>query len=300
MGAKASERFVTFFTDNIRNPNTRRAYHRSAMQFFDWCQARKLGFQSIRSFHLSAYIETLLAQGKAKPSVKQQLAAIRMLFDWLVVGQVLEINPAHAVRGPRLVVKKGKTPVLNDEQMAHLLSSIDTGSVVGLRDRALIATMTFTFGRVGAVIRMNVEDYYPNGKRWHVRLHEKGGKNHEMPAHHRLEEYLDAYVTTVGLAAEPKTPLFRTAWRKTGTLTDNRMRQADVWRMVRRRARQAGILTPIGCHTFRATGITNYMRNGGTLEKAQKMAAHESPRTTSLYDRSTEEFTLEEIERVRF
>jgi site-specific recombinase XerD len=299
-GAKASERFVTFFTDHIRNPNTRRAYHRAVLDFFDWCESRGLDFVAIKSFHVSAYIEWLLKGGKSKSSVKQILAAIRMLYDWLIVGQVLEVNPAHAVRGPKLVVKKGKTPVLDDEQMVQLIEGINTSHVVGLRDRALIAIMTYTFGRVGAVVAMNVEDYYPNGKRWFVRLHEKGGKEHEMPAHHKLEEYMDAYLTSADIAGQKKTPLFRTARLKTRRLTENRMREADVWRMIRRRAGDVGIATPIGCHTFRATGITNYMKNGGTLEKAQKMAAHESSRTTGLYDRSEDRFTLEEIERVRF
>ena len=110
-----------------------------------------------------------------------------MLFDWLVVGQVLAVNPAHAVRGPKHVVRRGKTPVLTEDQARRLLESIDTSTLVGLRDRALIGVMTYAFARIGAVVAMKVEDYYPAGKRWWVRLHEKGGKRHEMPAHHKLE-----------------------------------------------------------------------------------------------------------------
>src|SRR5258708_32530250 len=135
----------------------------------------------------------------AKPTVKQHLAAIRMLFDWLVVGQVLATNPAHAVRGPKHVVKRGKTPVLTADQVRALIDSIDVSTVVGLRDRALIGVMTFALARVGAVVAMRVEDYYPQGKRWWVRLHEKGGKRHEMPAHHTLEAYLDAYIDAAGI-----------------------------------------------------------------------------------------------------
>jgi integrase/recombinase XerD len=182
----------------------------------------------------------------------------------------------------------------------QLLNAIEGTALIDLRDRALIGFLLYTFARVGAVIAMNVEDYYPNGKRWFVRLHEKGGKQHELPAHHKLDEYMDAYLTAAAIGNESATPLFRTAFPKSGLLTERRMRQSDVWRMIRRRAVAAGIMTPLGCHTFRATGITNYLRHEGTLEKAQNMACHESARTTGLYDRRSDAVTLEEIERVRF
>lgn len=169
----------------------------------------------------------------------------------------------------------------------------------GLRDRALIAAMVYSFARVGAVLAMKVEDYYPQGKRWWLRLHEKGGKRHEVPCHHTLEEYLDAYCEAAQLWEQKKNPIFRTITNTTGRpLTEQPMTQADAWRMIRRRAIAAGIETGIGCHTFRATGITAYLENGGTLEHAQQIAAHESPRTTKLYDRTTDQVSLDEIERI--
>src|SRR6516162_4332615 len=116
----------------------------------------------IEPVHVAAYIETLQA-GAAKPTVKQHLAAIRMLFDWLIIGQVLAVNPAHAVRGPKHVVRRGKTPVLTEEQARRLLESIDTSTLIGLRDRALIAVMIYTFARIGAAVALRVEDYYPAG-----------------------------------------------------------------------------------------------------------------------------------------
>jgi integrase/recombinase XerD len=158
--------------------------------------------------------------------------------------------------------------------------------------------MTYAFARVGAVVAMKVEDYYPQGKRWWLRLQEKGGKQHDMPAHHTLEAYLDEYVKAAGIAADPKGPLFRSAPGTNAELTRNPLRTADVWRVIRRRAKQARIQTKIGCHTFRATGITSYLEAGGTLENAQLMAAHESPRTTKLYDRTGDEITLDEVERI--
>jgi site-specific recombinase XerD len=191
-GDHAARRFLEFFAATIRNKNTRMAYYRAVCQFFAWCDRHRIGeIADIEPLHVAAYIESQLAT-MSKPTVKQHLAAIRMLFDWLVTGQVVAVNPATSVHGPKHVVNRGKTTVLTAEQARELLDSVDTSTVVGLRDRALISVMTFAFARIGAVVAMRVEDYYPQGKRWWVRLHEKGGKRHEMPAHHNLEAYLDA------------------------------------------------------------------------------------------------------------
>lgn len=299
-GDQASHCFFEFFTANIRNPNTRRAYHRAALAFFAWTQGRGLALGAIRPPHVAAFIEQQLASGQSRPSVKQTLAALRMLFDYLVVGQVVPTNPAAAVRGPKHVVQTGKTPVLEKEEMRDLFKAIDANTLVGLRDRALIALMVYSFARVGAAVAMRVEDYFVKGRRSWVRLHEKGGKEHEMPAHHCLEEYLDAYIAAASIEADKKGPLFRSANRRTGQLTEKPLRSADAWAMVRRRAKAAGIETAIGCHSFRATGITVYLTNGGTLEKAQQMAAHESAKTTKLYDRTNDAITLDEVERIVF
>lgn len=207
--ADASKRFWEFFTANIRNRNTRRAYFIAASQFSAWCLKRRLALEAIQPIHVAAYIEHLMTT-HAKPSVKQHLAAIRMLFDWLVTGQVIPVNPAHAVRGPKHSVKKGKTSVLTAEEMRTLLDSIDTSKLIGVRDRALIALMGYTFARVGAVIQMKVEDYYIQNRRGWVRLHEKGGKVNELPCHHNLEQSLEEWFSRTGLAAEPNAPLFPT------------------------------------------------------------------------------------------
>jgi integrase/recombinase XerD len=297
-GEKAVRRFLEFFAATIRNRNTREAYYRAACAFFAWIEQRGIGdLADIEPMHVSLYIETLQVTA-AKPTVKQHLAAIRMLFDWLVVGQILATNPAHSVRGPKHVVRRGKTPFLTEDQARRLLAGLDLSTVVGLRDRAVIGMMTYSFARIGAVVGMRVEDYYPQGKRTWVRLHEKGGKQHEMPVHHKLEIFLDEYIAAAGIADDDKGPLFRTAIGKTGTLTGNAMHRIDAYRMIRRRTAEAGYKVKLGCHTFRATGLTAYMEAGGTLENAQAMAAHESPRTTKLYDRTSDEITLDEVERI--
>lgn len=295
----ARRRYVEFFTANIRNPNTRKAYARAAAEFAAWChQAELHDLQDIEPVHVAAYVETLQLR-LAAPSVKQHLAAIRMLFDWLVVGQVVATNPASAVRGPRHSVKKGKTPVLGADEARALLDSLDVSTLAGLRDRALIGLMVYTFARVGAALQMRVEDVYVQNRRTWVRLHEKGGKQHEMPCHHNLEAYLHAYIDGAGLGLDPKGYLFRTTPRgHRKELSERPMDQADAYRMICRRALAAGIATRIGNHSFRATGITEYLKNGGKLEIAQAMANHESARTTGLYDRRSDQVNLDEVERI--
>ena len=185
-GERAAWRYLEFFAVSIRNPNTRAAYARAAATFFAWCEGLGLMLPGIQPVHVAAWIEELGREGRAAPTVKQHLAAIRMLFDWLVVGQVVAHNPASAVRGPKHSRATGKTHMPSREEAKALLDAIDTGNLVGLRDRALIGTLLFTFGRIGAVTTMRVGDYYPVGKRWWVRLHEKGGKEHTMPGASQL------------------------------------------------------------------------------------------------------------------
>jgi site-specific recombinase XerD len=309
---KAAKRVLEFFTAQINNDHTRKAYLNATRRFAAWCDSRGIDeLSSVQAFHVAAFVKDLQGEFSA-PTVKQHLAALRMLFDWLVTGHVLDVNPAHAVRGPKYVVKKGKTPVLTGAEARELLDSIALfkkivdkeqpdsvePSLIGLRDRALIGVMVYTFARVNAVLQMKVRDYFVQGRRGWVRLHEKGGKEHEVPCHHNLEQYLDEYIAAAGIAADLDAPLFRTAAGRTGSLNPTAMWQQDAYRMIQRRAGAAGIKTRIGNHTFRATGITAYLKNKGTLETAQHIANHESPRTTKLYDRRQDDISLDEVERI--
>ncbi len=300
-GEDCVRRFLEFFAVTIRNRNTRAAYLTACRQFFSCCEMRGVGtLGAIEPMSVAAYIEQHPA---SVPTVKQHLAAIRMLFDWLVVGQIMPSNPAHSVRGPKHVVKQGKTPVLAAEQARTLLDSIPvtrkdgSSSLAGLRDRALISVMVFSLARVSAAVSMRVEDYYQDGKRYSFRLHEKGGKLHIVPAHHTAEEYLDAYLAASGIADDAKSPLFRSV-AATGEITPRSMTRNDAFRMVKRRCRAADLPASTCNHSFRATGITTYLEHDGTLEHAQTIAAHSSPRTTKLYDRRSDEITLDEIERI--
>lgn len=299
-GEPAARRFLEFFAAGIRNPHTRRAYAQAVAAFLAWCEAEAgvRTLTAVQPLHVAAWIE-LQSQTHSAPTAKLRLAALRHLYDWLVTGQVIPTNPAASVRGPRHSALKGRTPVLDAAEARQLLDAIDATTPIGLRDRALIALMVYSFARVGAALAMRVEDVFVQNRRLWVRLREKGGKRHEMPCHHTLEEYLHAYLDGTGIALDPKGPLFRTIGRTTRQLTRTPLPQANAYAMIQRRAAAAGIGTRIGNHTFRATGITAYLKNGGTLENAAAMANHASTRTTQLYDRRRDEISLDEIERIR-
>ena len=298
-GPNAGARTMEFFTAHIRNRNTREAYGRAVGQFFAWMEKRGLAeFKLLTPVHVAAWVESMSLDGLEPPTVKQRLAAVRMLFDWLVTGGVIASNPASSVRGPRHSVRRGKTPVLDGAEAAKLLAAIETNTIAGLRDRALIGLMTYTFARIGAAVGMTVGDLFHERSRLWVRLREKGGKRHEMPCHHTLEEYLTEYLECTGLKDKPDNPLFPSLSR-TRELTERPLDRIEAWAMVKRRGKKAGIKTAVVNHTFRATGITAYLENGGVLERAQSMANHASTRTTQLYDRRSDKTTLDDVERIR-
>ena len=294
-GPDAVARFLEFFAGRIANARTRAAYGRAVGQFLAWCEARGLSLDAVSPLHVAAYIRT---HPGSVPTVKQHLAAIRVLCDWLVVSQVLPVNPAAAVRGPKHVVTKGATPVLTPAEARKLLEHIDTGTLAGLRDRALFSVMLYSFARVSAVLGMRRQDYFQQGSRGWLRLHEKGGKRHDVPAHHRAAEALDAYLEAGGLGQGVGETLFQSVDRAGERLTGRALTRRVVLAMIKRRAAAAGLPPSTCCHTFRATGITAYLSNGGTLEHAQQIAGHASPKTTKLYDRTADTVTVDEIERI--
>ncbi len=286
-GENAATKFLEFFAARIRNLNTREAYAGACAQFLAWSENHVNDVRAITPMHVAAYIEL-------HPGSPQTIKQHKMLFDYRVVNQIVPVNPPGPVKGPTHVVKRGKTPVLSVEDARTLLDSIPLDSLQGLRDRALIGVMLFSFARVSAVLGMKVSDFYENGRRRWFRLLEKGGNHHEVPVHHKAQDYVAEYLGKASF--EPNKPLFQTFDKKQPT--GRPMSRSEAYRMIRRRAVAAGIFAPVCCHSFRATGITVYLENNGTLETAQKIAAHESPRTTKLYDRTDDQLTLDEIEKI--
>ncbi|MCS3827672.1 site-specific recombinase XerD [Salinibacter ruber] len=298
-GEDASDRVIEFFTAEIRNENTREAYGRAVRRFFRWAAHRQLDLSDIEPVHVAAYVEE---DDRAPATVKQNLAALRRLFDFLVTGQVLEANPAEPVRSPKLQTDNGKTPALTAEEARELLNSIvaEKQELPQLRDRAIIGVMTYTFARVSAVVGLDVGDYFRAGHRWKIRLREKGGQRRTVPVHHKAKEYLDAYINEAGIREDREAPLFQSLRGRTGELTGRRLQPDNALQMVKRRAEDAGFdPAQISCHTFRATGITTYLENDGDLETAQHIAGHASANTTRIYDRREDHVDQEEIERVR-
>ena len=251
-GDQAAGRYIDFFTA-IRKLNTRQPYARACSMFFTWCDERGLNLQTIRPYHVSQYIEAR-QQTHLAPDVSQQLVAIRMLFDWLVTGQVVPVNPAAAMRWTTRTVKTDKTPVLDGKKGCALLDSMPTATVRDLRDRALIAILTYSLVRVSAALTMKIEDLVPQDAGWQIRPHENGGKHAVIPCHHVLAEALHAYIDAAGIAEDRKGWLFRTSRAPSGSnLSDQPMTQSDVWRMIRRRALAGGIRVPIGDYSFYTT-----------------------------------------------
>ena len=200
----ARVRLRDFFSSHIRNPNTRRAYREAVRQFSAFCaEVGILDLAQVEPIRVAAFVE-LQSKTQSIPTVKVRLAALRMLFEWMVVGQVIPINPAHAVRGPQHSERRGQTPVLQADEARALLDAIDTTSLPGLRDRALIGLMVYTFARVRGAISMRVEGFHVQGRRGWVRLHEKGGKEHEMPTHHNLDHHLEEYLAAAGISEDRK------------------------------------------------------------------------------------------------
>lgn len=292
------KRYLEFFVAQIRNPNTREAYGRAAWRLFSWLSENGIDqLSDIEPIHIAAWVEVRLKEVSV-PSVKQELAGVRQLFKWLVVGQIIASNPADAVRGPKHSVKKGKTPVLSADEARHLIQSIPTDSIGGLRDRALIGLMTYSFARISAAVQMNVGDLFIMKGRWWIRLKEKGSKLHDIPCHPTLETYLKEYVQAAGIEDNKNGALFRTMDRRRN-LTQTRFHRTEAWYMVRRRAKQADIDTDVCNHTFRGTGITAYLEHSeARLELAQQMAGHADPKTTKMYDRRDDEVSLDEIKRI--
>ena len=293
-------RFVDFFAVTIRNPNTREAYYRAVSRFMDWCEQRGLnrldGHQAHPRRGLRRAAPTLTTLGQAAPLRHQQM----LRLDGL--GRDRSTPTRQRLSSDRGTSSGSAGPRSSATTRPRtLLESISTDRVAGLRDRAThrapCSTPSDASARSSPWTSRTIS--LSNHQRTFL-LHEKGGKEHHVPAHHRLVEYLGEYMDATGLWDTPKVPLFQAVDITRSRLKGARMNRQIVFQMVRRRARRAGLPPSINCHSFRATGITNYLSNGGSLEDARAIAAHESSQTTRLYDRTGDSITLDEIERIRF
>ncbi len=301
--ASANARFAyaEFFGDKIGNDYTRKAYRFAVHRFLLWCEDQGFELARIPPGSVGHYIRTLTTtEGKpaSKPTCKLHLAAIRKFFDVMVQRHAIVLNPAAAVRGPRVSNVTGKTPATDPASAGLLLRSIDVSNVVGLRDRAVIAIMMYTAARVGAVAKLRRRDFYTDGRQWYLRFDEKGGRQRDIPCRHDLQGYIQDYIDAIADSLDADEPLFRSVRGRTRQLAAWACQSKDIHRMVKRRLKATGLPTILTCHSFRATTATDLLEQGVPIEDVQELLGHADPRTTRLYDRRDRKVTRNIVERI--
>ncbi|HVV53325.1 MAG TPA: tyrosine-type recombinase/integrase [Polyangia bacterium] len=304
-GESAARATLEFFTARIPNAHTGKAYGRAVFAFCSWCERERVSLASLTAPTVSAYLEGLRegGNGLSLASIDLTASAIRHWLDFLTERGVLSLNPARSVRTERLVVREGKTPVFPRDEGRRLFAWLDTEAATGdllvKRDRALMAVMLYGFVRVGAAVGMRVRDFEDEGELASLVLREKGGKERRIACHHKVREYLRAYVAAAGFDPRSKDPIFQTAPGRRPALTGETMSIDDALRAVKRRCKPAGLPSSLCNHSFRAAGITLHQENGGRLEDAQELAGHADARTTRLCIRKARRIAQAEVERVQ-
>ena len=291
-GKSAEFAWEEFFQAEIANAHTRKNYMHAVKQFLAWVEERKLELPRIAPADVGEYLQGLEL---ATPTKKLHLAALRRFFDRLVNRHVCVINPAATVKAERHSVVEGKTPDIGPTQARTLLKSIATADPVGLRDRAVLAVLVYTAARVGAVAKLTIKNFVNDGSQYTLRFAEKGGKSREIPVRHDLEQFLLAYIQSANIT---EGPLFRTANRKSKTLTKNAMTGIDICRMMKRHLKSAGLPGHFSPHSFRVTTVTDLLEQNVPLEDVQYLAGHADPRTTRIYDRRRRKVTRNIVERI--
>jgi integrase/recombinase XerD len=291
-GRAAEFAWEEFFQAELANAHTRKNYMHAVRGFLAWVEDRGLDLPRITPADVGEYFQGL---DLAVPTKKLHLAALRRFFDRLVNRHVAVINPAATVKAERYSVVEGKTPEIAAEQARALLKSIDISNPVGLRDRAVLAVLVYTAARVGAVAKLTVKNLAHDGAQYTLRFSEKGGKSREIPVRHDMEQFLLGYTAAAGIT---EGPLFRTANRKTKTLTRNAMSGIDICRMMKRRLKAAGLPGQFSPHSFRVATVTDLLEQNVPLEDVQYLAGHADPRTTRIYDRRRRKVTRNIVERI--
>jgi len=296
-GHNARFAFEEFFHAKIRNAHTRRAYRRAVLNFLEWCERRNRQLQQVSPADVGIYLDEL---SLCIASKKQVLAGLRHFFDGMVTRHAISLNPALSVRGERYQVVEGKTPEITIKQARTLLASIDTETVVGFRDKAIISILVYTASRIGAVATLKVKDLYDVGDQYCLHFIDKGGKSREIPVRHDLQQLLRSYLRATGLhlGDQSDRSLFLTSIRRTGILSNRSMTAGDMSRMIKRRMKFCGLPARLSPHSFRVATITNLLDQGLPLEDIQNLAGHADPRTTRLYDRRQKGITRNIVERI--
>ncbi len=271
-GGAARFAWEEFFYAEHHNAHTQKAYLRAVKRFLAWCEGQGVELPTITPGQVGQYLVSL---GGSPAKRNLALAALRGFFDRLVNRHVCILNPAASVKGVKDTVVEGKTPEISIDQARTLLASVDTGHVVGLRDRAILATLAYTACRAGAVAKLRLGDFRSDGTQYVLRFQEKGGKSREIPVRHDLEGFVLAYVTAAGIADDGKdAPLFRASNGRTRTLTGRAMSSKRICELVKRRVKDAGLPDHLSPHSFRVNVANRVMwRSVMVVRKFPKFGA---------------------------
>ena len=286
-----------FFTARIRNPHTRKAYGRAIREFLSWAEAQGLALHEISPAYAGQFID---GYGRAIPSQKLALAALRQFFDALVTRHAVVLNPFSTVRGPRSDSRDGKTPEITVPQVRQLLASIDCSRPIGLRNRAIIGTLAYTGARVGAISALRIRDLRDYGDHRAFLFLEKGGRHREIPVRLDLDTWLLAYLQATDAAADPPdAPLYRAATHfGDGQLTPRALPPWSIRDMLKRQLRTAGLPPILRPHSFRVMVINDLLAQNVPMEDVQYLAGHVHPSTTQIYDRRARHVSRNTVERI--
>jgi len=295
-GAAAATAWGDFFDGKLANDHTRTAYNLAVRRFLSWAQEQGRQLHQITAGDVGRYFRQ---HPGSLPTKKQHLSALRRFFNILVERHLVILNPAAAAETERHQVVEGRTPKITHGQARELLASIDVGDIVGLRDRAVIATLIYTAARASAVGKLRLGHFYDAGDQYQLHFEDKRGKSREIPVRHDLEGLLKEYIAMAGLDDEPQdSPLLRTAVKNAKRLTARAMSGHDICLMVKRRLQRAGLPKALSPHSFRVATATDLLDQGVPVEDVQYLLGHSDPRTTRLYDRREQKVTRNLVERI--
>ena len=296
-GPRARFAAEEFFGAQLRNPHTRRAYARWISRFLVACDAAGVELTQVTPGLAGRWIEELPVGPLSK---NQALTALRHFCDGLVTRHVMVLNPFLSVRFQKYQAVEGRTPEITRGQIQQLLRAIDTTTLRGLRDRAVIGMLTYTGARVGAITRLQLHDRRMTETGAVMRFHEKGGKDREIPIRSTLDAWLTAYLAGGGLQGAPSaTPFFRALdVRDWSRLTARPMTAQRIRDVLKIRLKAAGLPTEIRPHSFRVFVVTDLLLQHVPLEDVQHLAGHATPQTTQIYDRRDRAVTRNIVERI--
>ena len=293
-GSSAKFAWEEFIYGEISNAHTRRAYGKAISDLLKAADAAGLTLAKVSPKFIRNHFEKMSG---SIPTKKLRLSAVKRFFDIAVTRHAVALNPALSVRGEKHQTIEGKTPEITPAQAAKLLKSCDESSLIGLRDKTIIAILIFTAARVGAVSKLTFGDFVTTGTLYALKFKEKGGKDREIPVRHDLEVLIKKYIERIGVSVK-SSPLFPSAIGKTGNLSDTEMHPNDLRRMLKRRLSEAGLSTEFSPHSFRVCTLTDLLKQEIPREDVQYLAGHADARTTALYDRRSKKVTRNIVERI--